>query len=133
MRSRRLRIQFVLDLFAVMFALWVFRLREGYVFFSGLLLLWLFFPVAAFALGFFFRRRPIAEAFFVLSALYCGVYAAYCLRGETGNNLPLLFVPLVLLVFSTLFVPVLGFYGWMKRKTSNARSAEEEYGGGDKN
>lgn len=116
MSSRRLRIQFALSMLTVMLALWVFRLRVGYVEFNGLLLIWLAFPIAAFAVGLLLRRHAIAEAFFALNVIYCAVYSLYCLPGEEGNNLPFLFVPLLLAVFSCLFVPVAAIYGWIKRK-----------------
>lgn len=113
--GRRLRIQFALNMLTVMFALWVFRLRVGYVEFDGLLLLWVFFPIAALGMGFLLRQRPIAKAILVFSAIYCVVYALYCLPGDEGNNLPLLFVPPSLFIFSFLLVPlIMIFQRWIK-------------------
>ena len=111
---RRFRIQFALNLLAAMFALWTFRLHEGRVEASALLLLWLLLPAAALGLGFLFRKRHVAEAFSVLSTVYCVVYALCCLAADDGNNLPLLFVPLLLFLFSCLFVPGLMLYGGIK-------------------
>lgn len=110
MTSRRLRIQFALTLLAVMFALWVFRLHEGYVEASVLLGMWLALPAAAWGMGLLLRKRAVAEAFYVLSAIDCVVYALCCLGHDDGNNLPLLFVPLSLFVFGCCFVPGLMIY-----------------------
>jgi|GEM_PF-7083729 len=98
----------------IMFAFWVFRVRIGYVEFNSLLLLWVFFPVAAFGMGFLFRRRPFWKLIFAFSVLYCVVYALYCLPGEAGNNLPLLFVPPSLFLFSFILVPLMVIIGgWL--------------------
>lgn len=127
MSSKRLRIQFALAMLAAMFALWVFRLKEGFVEISGLLLIWLSLPIVAFACGLLLRKRPIAGSFFVLNAMYCGIYALSCLRcllGDTGNNLPLLFVPLLLFIVTCLVIPALAFHEWTKRRLSRQLNHE---------
>ena len=127
MSSKRLRIQFALTMLAVMFALWVFRLTGGHVVFDILLLIWLILPIAAFGLGFLFRKRTIAEAFFLLSVIYCAIYALICCFQTTppaeaeGNFMYLLFDPLFLVAFSGLLVPALALYGRIKRASSRTK------------
>lgn len=101
---------------AAMLALWAFRARVGYVEFNGLLLMWLFFPLAAFGMGYRRRKLPMANAYFVLSVIYCLVYALYCWPRDPDNNLPLLFVPLMLAVFSSLFLLVMAVHEWARRR-----------------
>jgi hypothetical protein len=99
-----------------MFALWVFRLHEGYVEMSYMLGMWLFFPAAALVMALLFRKRDVAETFFFLSLIYCSVYALCCLTSDDGNNLPLLFVPLFLFVFTVLFIPGIMLYSVIKAR-----------------
>ncbi len=114
-KNRRFRIQFAINMLTVMFAFWVFRQRVGYVEFNELLLLWVFFPVAALVTGFCFRKRPrAARIVFAFSVEYCAFYPLYCLPGDEGNTLPLLFAPPALFILSFLLVPLIVIVdGWL--------------------
>jgi hypothetical protein len=115
MGATRLRLQFALNMLTAMFALWHFRLSEGYVEFNVLLLMWLFFPVTALGLGFLFRKHAAAGVFFVLSVVYLAVYALYCLVSNGDNTFHFLFLPFFLFIFSFLFVPIILIYGRIKK------------------